>query len=798
MKISLKWLEGFFSSPFELEPQVIAQKLTQAGLEVEEGGKQEFEEYVLVGQIVELQKHPQADRLTLCQVDVGKKNLLSIVCGAKNHRKQDKVIVALEGACLPGDFKIKKTKIRGEISYGMLCSQKELGLDGEKEEGIWILDSKTPVGAKLFEVLKKTQDRCFDMNVTPNRSDCLSHYGLARELSSLLGKPLKPIKDIKLSGKVKERISVKVKQVQLCPRYTGRSISGVQIKRSPEWLQKKLKTVGLKSINNVVDITNYVMFDRGQPLHAFDSDLIDKNLIQVELAERKERFRTLFGDELCCDGSELVIRDGKKIVALAGIIGGENSGVTESTKNIFLESAFFNLETVRKTSRKYGLETDSSYRFTRGVDCEGVLLALNLATQMILDIAGGETTKEALDVYPQPAKPQSFKVSLNGILQRLSYDISAFEFEKLMKSLNCKCKKLKNDHYEITPPLYRQDLQLEEDVLEECARLKGYDRIPETLPSMSHPPQKTENSFVLKKELKEIFSRQGCLEAVNYHFTNKSFQDDLLKEGYEGEEILIENPLNEHFNVMRKSLLPHLFKNMLYNIRYGNHKGRLFEVGTVFQGLEKEKSHLGCSFWGQKDNLWSKESERQVIYDLKTVFENWFLTWNPKFFKLKEFQKGLPPCLIHPYQALEVFFKGNPIGFLGTLHPSLKQKYKIKESVALAEVELVMEEEELSSLKRKQFQTVSKFPSVNRDLSFVVGRKVSALEIQNEIKKQAGRLLKSIEIFDSYPLENSLLSLSFRMVFQDEKGTLSEEQLSLLQENLISSVSKKLNISIRK
>ena len=423
MKISLNWLNQYIDlQDYKESPPELYGLLTKAGLEVEDkNNPARHWKGVVIGKLLKVNKHPNADRLTLCLVDIGEEKPLQIVCGATNHREGDFVAVATVGTLLPGDFKIKKTKIRGESSFGMLCSEQELGLN-TKTRGIMILKKDLSPGQSFMEACP--QDVVFEINVTPNRADCLSHIGVARELSTLLNRPVKTpkVKFSETGKKITDWIEVEIKDTESCPRYCGRGITGVKIGPSPPWLREALESLGLNSINNVVDVTNYVLFEYGQPLHAFDYSKIRDSKITIDRARPGEPFTTLDGTELKFGGQDLVIRDGRedtRPVALAGIVGGGNSGISENTTEIFLESAFFQAEGVRRTARSYGLETDSSYRFSRGVDPDQTLNAVNRATSLIQRTAGGEVQRESIDIYPRPLKSNEISVSID-LCQRAS------------------------------------------------------------------------------------------------------------------------------------------------------------------------------------------------------------------------------------------------------------------------------------------------------------------------------------------------------------------------------------------
>jgi phenylalanyl-tRNA synthetase beta chain len=811
MKISLKWLNDHIDvQDYRDRAEELGQLLTSAGLEIEaiENKAQQFKN-VVVGHILKLERHPNADRLTVCQVDTGEGQPRQIVCGAKNHKQGDKVVATLPGAVLPGNFEIKKSKIRDVESLGMLASESELGLKKESE-GILILPADAPVG-KPFAEYFGLDDVVFDIKVTPNRADCLSHLGLARELSCLLFRPLKKVESApRTSGGVstKHTIALEVRDTKLCPRYAGRVVSGVKVGPSPAWLKSRLESVGLNSINNVVDVTNFVMMDLGQPLHAFDAEQLKGQKIIVDRAPVGEKFKTLDGSELTLTGDELTIRDQERAVCIAGAIGGQNSGVTDATKTIFIESAHFAMDSVRKTARYHGLQTDSAYRFSRGTDPNGVLPALLRATALIQEVAGGDVAEDFWDNYPQPLVKKPITISSAYLAQRLGYPASDKDMVSWFERLGCQVKAA-GAAFEVTPPAFRMDLDQDVDLVEEYGRLSGYDQIPQTLPTLSYSPLSYDKSFVFEQRVSELARGAGLSQAVNYGFVGSKNQASVLGpvEAYraagldmDSSPIAIRNPLSEDLDVMRVSLLPGLLNNMLNNVRHGNSEGRLFEVGFAFRrGPEGYQQDPRLSFiaWGQPTGLWQKDdTPTRVFYDLKARVQQILdklliaqVQWNPW---------ATPAALVHPSQAATLFIEGRNVGFVGTLHPQIAMAEKLRVGVAFGEIDL-------RAISRGQprtvkFKPVSKFPAVERDLAFVLPRAMKAQDVAAEVKRTAGPLLQSIEIFDVFEggnLAADQVSVAYRMVYQDLQETLTEERLTQLQAQIVANVEKKLSVKVR-
>lgn len=812
MKISLKWLcdhidlSDYFSKADEL-----AKALTAAGLEVEavENKAQQFKN-VVVGQILKLDRHPNADRLTVCQLDVGDGTPRQIVCGAKNHKAGDKVVVTLPGAVLPGNFEIKKSKIRDVESLGMLASESELGLKKESE-GILILPADAPVG-KPFADYFGLDDVGFEINVTPNRADCLSHLGLARELSCLLNRPLKkPEAAPRTSAKVstKKTVQLEVKDTKNCPRYSGRLIEGVKVGPSPDWLRQRLESVGLNSINNVVDVTNFIMMDLGQPLHAFDAGLIKGSKIVVDKALPGEKFTTLDGTEMKLTGDELTIRDAERAVCVAGAIGGLNSGTTESTGTVFLESAHFAMDSVRRTARRHGLQTDSAYRFSRGTDASGVLRALDYACALIQKVGGGEVSEDFWDLNANPEKKKPIAVSSAYVAQRLGYPVKDADFQDWMKRLGCKVEG-SNGAYQVTPPEFRMDLEQEVDFVEEYGRLAGYDHIPETLPSLHYVPLVHDKGYVFENRVAELARAMGFSQCVNFGFTSSKFQAAALgqTEAYkafglamDSDPVRVQNPLNEDLDVMRVSLIPGLLKNMSHNFRHGNSLGRLFETGCVFgRGPEGyvQNGRIAFVAWGTAQGLWNKsQDDALAFFDLKSRVQGIFDKLLIQTVQWRAVNSSVP-TLLHPAQTASIFIEGRDVGFIGAVHPKWLTDEKIRVPVAVGEIDL-------AAISRGQprtvkFKPVSKFPAVERDLAFVMPKTMAASEVSAEIKKTAGALLQSVEVFDVFSggnLPEGHLSVAYKMVFQSPTATLGEEELTQMQNQIVANVGKKLSIKVR-
>lgn len=809
MQISLKWLNDYVDvSEYYAKPQELADLLTNTGLEVEEitDLSKNFEN-IVVGHILKYEKHPDADKLSLCQVEISSGSVQQIVCGAKNHKQGDKVVVALPGAVLPGDFKIKPTSIRGVDSCGMLCSEKELGLS-EEASGIMILEDDAPVGEK-FSSYRSLDDILFELKVTPNRADCLSHFGLAREISCLLDKELrKPNITHKedTSLDTQSKISLEVKEPALCPRYLGRVVEGIKVGPSPAWLKTRLEAIGMNSINNVVDATNYVMMEMGQPLHAFDIEELGGAKIVVEKAKAGEEFVSLDGTEYKLDGSELMIRDASRAVALAGVVGGKNSGVSDTTNTLFVECAYFVPQTVRRSSRKLGIETDSAYRFSRGVDPATAAFVLDRCCSLIAEIAGGKIYANAHDFYPTPVVNDSFQIDESYLSQRIGYEVTKEELRLVLEQLSMEVEDL-GESFKVRAPKYRVDIQAKEDIVEEYARIHSYDKIPEKMPALALEPSPHSKDYVLQNMLRDFLLQENFSEALNYNFVNKSFQSDFLGDldklasfgiSARGEAIEVMNPLNEDFAVMRTSVSPCLVKNIQHNSRHGRKHGKLFEIGFAF-GRDSEYSQdprLGLAVWGEPLELWRKKEKAPLVLQVKAKVDELLHKLRAKSWQWK--QGAEAPDFLHPGRSAALFFEGRIIGFVGNLHPKWKKALKIKEEVVIGEFQL----DALLRGQPKAFRvnSISKMPMMERDLAFVCDKDIQAAQIMDLIRKTAGKSLKNIAVFDHFEggsLPEGQKSLAFRMHFQEQKETLSDDKINQLQEKIIDTVSKKLGANVR-
>jgi phenylalanyl-tRNA synthetase beta chain len=792
MKLSVKWLKDFVEvDDFLKDPAPLAKALTDAGLEVEEivQESQNFNE-VVVGKIEKLGRHPDADRLTYCDVRVSEDEILKIVCGAKNHKEGDKVCVAKVGAVLPGDFKIKKSKIRGVESFGMLCSKKELGLGEENatEDGILILPEDAPIGED-FSVYYGKDDVVLEINVTPNRADCLSHLGLAREVCVLFNRPLKK-RDLTDLKKHKEERAIKIdlKEPDQCPRYLGCMVYDVQVKESPEWMVKRLESVGLSSINNIVDITNYVMMDSGQPLHAFDSEIISGNSVIIRKAQVGEAFKSLDGSEFKLSGDELVIADKDKCLALAGVVGGVNSGVSSKTSSIFLEAAYFTPETVRKTSRALGVDTDSAHRFSRGVDQSQTNRAMDMALSLLQDLAEGRVSEKVYETYPKPYKPAEIPVTLTFLSEKLGVNLQAKQVDEIFKQLGFEVSSTsEGDEWVVKPNAYRHDIRIKEDLAEEVGRLIGYDKIPETLPSVASAPQKRIGLFENFSKLKEHCVGLGFFEVIHHNFYGSV--DEMNWHGYlkedgllkEGDSVKIKNPLSSETSLMRESLIPQFISNCIRNYRLGQYEGQIFEFGKTHykvNGEFKESHVLSLGLWSKSLN--QANTHKKLI----GILEELFSLWNIKSYRLSE--RPTKSATIHPKLSADIVAEGKEIGLLYAPHPSVYKEQKLQVQFSGLEIDLDLL---LKGQPRpKKFKDFSRQPVVERDFSFVIDESFDFSKIEKQIKGVSKDYFKDLSVVDEYrdeKLGEDKLSLTVRARFQAQDKTLGEEEVKTLHSKIL-------------
>lgn len=809
MKISLQWLNDHIDlSDFPGDGRKIADLLTFAGLEVESIEVQGRDlRMVKVGLIIEKQAHPNAEKLSLCQVTTGQSVVHQIVCGAKNHKAGDKVVLALPGSTLPGGVHIQKTLLRGVESAGMLCSEKELGLSAESS-GLLVLPEEAPVGADFAEYWG-LNDVIFELKITPNRADCLSHLGIARELSTLLRRPLKSPVRRQMTGQASSpakppKVEVEVLDTQACPRYGGRSFAHVKVGSTSPWLRKRLENVGHKSINNVVDVTNYVMLDLGQPLHAFDVSKLSGHKILVRKAFSQEEMESFDGSKLSLEPSDLLICDGKKPVGLAGVVGGKNSGISDSTEQIFLEAAYFDPVSIRMSSRRLKANTDAAYRFSRGVDPQGVARALDLATVLLNEGAGAVALDQDIDLYPLKKEPIPVKVSISRLEQRLGFQIGGSKMQEILASLHGEVQSVSGDPDALIflAPTFRFDLEQEADILEEIARILGYQELKETLPPLKHTPEPHALEFQKIREVSSRLVGQGFNQAFHSILTDPNREDLEFGPGLSIPVPLI-NPLSQDQRSLRRHLLGSLLENVSHHFASGVEQGQLFEVGQVFrrEGEDYHQQwHLALSKWGHaKGWLPSQQVHDELFYHLKSVLVRLAqqLAFSIQLKSPEEIDKPIPE-LFHPGKFQWAVLQDEVCGYFGELHPRWHEARKLRTSVVLAELNLSPWMKQVDV--RRAVRPYSKFPAVTRDLAFDMPRSFRAGQLVDWILGLRDPLVKEVRIFDVYQGEkipSDRKSVAIALVLQGENETLHDQQVTEKIQDLTAQLLERFEVQLR-
>lgn len=786
MKITYNWLKEFIDID-DLSPQEVADVLTDVGIEVDSVRyAAENLEKVVTGKIVEISKHPNADRLRICQVDVGD-TVLQIVTGADNVYEGAVVPVALHGSKLPVGVRIKRSKLRGVVSEGMLCSEEELGLS-ESSSGIMILPEDTPVGKDVKEILN-LDDWVIEYEITTNRPDALSVLGIARELRAVLGRNIRlPDTSFEVGDfEAEDEAFLEVLDSAACPRYEGFVVKGIENKESPLWMKVRLYLVGLRPINAVVDVTNYVMYEVGQPLHAFDLDKLKGKEIIVRRAKDGERIVTLDGVERELSKEDLVIADAEKPVAIAGVMGGEESRTDFNTVNLFLESAHFDPMTVRRTSKRLGLSTDASYRFERGADIEACKFAGERALHLIQKLAGGKVAKGNLSFYPKSYTPKVIVFSPEKAVNLLGVHIPARRSAEILSNLGFSVKK-EQDYLVVKVPSWRKyDVGREVDLIEEVVRIYGMKNVASTYPLMHSEVERNFGYFKVE-EVKELLSNLGLNEAINYSFIGEKLYS---KFGLPVDKLIkIKNPLSEEWVYMRNYVFPSLVQNAVNNINRNEKDVSLFEVTRVFiptgEELPKEKLRLGLLITGKvPEGLWNKREAD--FYDLKGVVESL-----GEFLRLPlEFRSTDSYGFLHPGQSAEIFLNGRSVGFIGKLHPDVNEAFDVREDIYVGEVDL----EELLKVSEEvkvEFKPIPKFPPVMRDIAVLVDRDTPVLEIERVIR-ESSKFLEKISLFDVYKGEGipeGKKSVAFSLIFRAPDRTLSDEEVNRILSVIIDSLGK--------
>lgn len=786
MNISYNWLKKFVD--FDLSPQELAEMLTSIGVETSVISSGREWTNIITAKVLEKQKHPNADKLSLCTVSDGVNNY-SVVCGAANVDAGQIVPLAKIGATLPGGFEIKRSKIRGVESEGMICSEEELGLK-EKSEGILVLDENTEIGIPFEDTLGEA-DSILQIEITTNRGDCLSHLGVAREIGAKL-KKTPSLPQIRTANAAANN-SVKVES-KLCSRYIGTIIKGVKVGPSPKWIAEALEKCGIRPINNIVDITNYVMIELGHPLHAFDISKLSSEKVIVRNAQENETIMALDGKEYKLDADMLIIADEEKPVAIAGVMGGEYSGIDENTETVFLESAMFDPGAVRKASKKLNLSSDSSYRFERGVAWDIAELASWRAANLIMDNAGGKIeTRE--DIKTIEYEKIDIALRVERVNKILGYKVEEDEIASILRYLGIDLQP-KGNIILCTIPSWRNDIKREIDLIEEIARIHGYENIPKPDKEEEQVYTKS-NSFMpdIVKEFRVRFAGLGFFEALNYSFCEIEELEHFEMKYFHK----IANPISKENEVLRPSLLPGLYKNLLLNISQGAKSVKLFEYGKVYIE-EGEKKTFAAIMYGEVWQEWWQWAEKKLNPKFDFYFGGGIVKniLSSEQFSISE--NINPKSFFHPGKTAAVVYRGKTVGQFGVLKPSINED--IKDDIFYFEIDLESLEDTYSS-KNVLYKHFSKFPMVKRDLSVTANKSLPFSKIEKIIKgiMKSGNILKDYTLFSVYEDKEKLgedkISYSFRLSYRNIERTLTDEEVNKDFNDLISKLDKELSVKLR-
>ncbi|HHQ6629178.1 TPA: phenylalanine--tRNA ligase subunit beta [Serratia fonticola] len=794
MKFSELWLREWVNPAISSE--ALSDQITMAGLEVDgvEPVAGVFNG-VVVGHVVECGQHPNADKLRVTKVDVGGERLLDIVCGAPNCRAGLKVAVATVGAVLPGDFKIKAAKLRGEPSEGMLCSFSELAISDD-HDGIIELPQDAPIGTDIRDYLQ-LNDSAIEISVTPNRADCLGIIGVARDVAVLNQLPLTEPDMSPVAATISDTLPIRVEAPQACPRYLGRVVKGINVKApSPLWMREKLRRAGIRSIDAVVDVTNYVLMELGQPMHAFDLNRIEGGIV-VRMAREGETLRLLDGNEAKLQADTLVIADQQKALAMGGIFGGEHSGVNDETQDVLLECAFFSPLSITGRARRHGLHTDASHRYERGVDPALQHKAMERATRLLIDICGGQAGP-IIDVSDESTLPKRATIALRREkLDRLiGHVVPSEQVSDILRRLGCQVTE-QGDNWLAVAPSWRFDMEIEEDLVEEVARVYGYNNIPDVPVRADLVMTKHRESDLTLKRVKTMLVDHGYQEAITYSFVDPKVQALL----HPGEEVLIlPSPISVEMSAMRLSLWTGLLSAVVYNQNRQQTRVRLFESGLRFVpdtaanlGIRQDVMLAGVIAGHTHDEHWDLARKPVDFYDLKGDLES-VLELTGKLSEI-QFKAESNPAL-HPGQSAAIYLHGERVGFIGVVHPELERKLDLNGRTVVFELEW----NKLASRAVPQAREVSRFPANRRDIAVVVAENVAAEDILAECKKVGANQVVGVNLFDVYRgkgVAEGYKSLAISLVLQDTARTLEEEEIAATVAKCVEALKQRFQASLR-
>jgi phenylalanyl-tRNA synthetase beta chain len=803
VKITYNWLKEFIVGLDSYSPQEIAYKLTMSGTEIK---KLEYagENYknIIIAQIESFTKHPNADKLSLCKINTGTE-ILNIVCGANNFKEKDIVALALEGAKI-GDFTIKKSKIRGEYSEGMMCSEKELGLSQESD-GILILKGDYRIGESFAQQVG-LDDWVFEIEVTPNRPDCLSVTGVAREICAITGLEFKYYRyNFENEINIDKNFTIEIKDFQLCPRYSSKIFNNILNNETPFWIKNRLALSDVRSIDLIVDLTNYVMIETGQPLHAFDADLLASHKVIIRSAAANENIIAIDGTTRTLDEGTIVIADEKGSIAIAGIMGGKNTEINEKTKNVFLESANFFGPSIMRTSKKIGLRSEASNRFEKKIDPLLTLTAIRRFEELLTKITGQEFDKSIYDSYLDVNRERNIDLRFKKIKQVLGVDIEVKKISEILGRLGIK-NFIDTDKISALVPSFRfEDLEREIDLVEEVARIYGFENIPTQ--QLDFKSSHGKYSFIQKKiiEIRQALENAGLNEVINYSFIGlKEFKFFKLDEEKDYRDyVKIINPLNEDFEILRTCLIQSLVKNLKDNISRKIQDLRIFEISKIFlkddfnkNKLPLEKTRLAVLFSGRVSlKSWNSSERIYDFYDLKGFLEYFFGK-----FKLKDGLKitANEYKFFHPAISGDIYFENEKIGIIGKIHPQLIDKLDIKQDVFYLEIDLdkFIDKTDIE----KKFSQIPQFPSTSIDLAIVINEGIANSDVEEEIYKNCGNTLVSLRLFDLYKgkqIEEGKKSLAYSLEFRAPDRTLKDLEIDIISKRIINSLNKRFGANLR-
>lgn len=797
MNVSIKWLKEYVD--FDLPPETLAERLLMLGMEIESIRQLgEGLDRVVIGRINTVEKHPKADKLVLCNVDVGSGADAQIVCGAPNAREGLVAPVALVGAQLPNGLTIKRAKIRGEESSGMLCSEQELAISDEAS-GLMELPEDTQIGAPIVEVLG-LDDVVLELEITPNRPDCLSMIGVAREISVTTGNPLK-LSEIDVQEEtvdVHTLTSVTIADPELCPRYAARVIRGVKIAPSPAWLQRRLETVGIGTINNIVDITNYVLMEYGHPLHAFDYHHLSENRIVVRRAKPGERLKTIDAEERELTPDMLVIADAENPVALAGVMGGFDSEITDQTVDVLLESAYFHPPSIRKTSKALGMHTEASHRFERGADPEGVIPAINRAAQLIVEVAGGAVCSGIVDVYPGEREAINIELRPERVNFVLGTEIAHNDIRGILTRLGF----VVSDAFEVTVPTFRPDVEQEIDLVEEIARVYGFDNIPTTLPRGDIPIPKVEPKADLRERVKTYLLQCGMMEAMNYAFYHPDVFDRIRLSSTDPlrQAVQIANPLSVDQSIMRTTLLPSLLANAQRNRNHQINDVQFFECSKVFipNGTDEyphEPERVAGMITGNLGaGVYGDPLRPADFFDIKGIVEGMLDRCGLSDYTITHTDHPA----FHPGRRAEIRIEDATLCVFGEAHPEVLENYDLPNKAYLFELDFEKLVDVVEPMR--QFEPIPIYPSVNRDLALVLDADIPASRPIEIIESAGGELVSSLHLFDVYTGEQvaeGKKSLAFAIEYRSTTETLTDEIVDRVHGGILERLEQELGATLR-